>query len=134
MRAALLIPSLALIWAATAQAEAPPLGADAFNHATLGFTLGYSHAGQTYGHEQYLPDKRVIWAFSDEDCMTGRWQQQGDQICFTYDREGPVQCWRFWLEGGKLVGRYGDDPPGNELYETSRSPKPLACAPPDVGM
>lgn len=130
------IPALAmlLLGATTAQAEGPALDADAFNRATLGFTLGYAHVGATYGHEQYLPDHRVIWAFAGDDCLTGRWQQRGEQICFSYDRDGPEQCWRFWLQDGKLVGRYADDPPGDELYELSRSPTPLSCAPPDVGM
>lgn len=136
-RAPLAAPALAMLLlfgASAAQAEDPPLDGDAFDRATRGFTLGYSYFGETYGEEQYLPDHRVIWAFAGDDCLTGRWEQRGEQICFSYDGDGPDQCWRFWLQQGKLVGRYADDPKGNELYELSRSPTPLSCAPPDVGM
>ena len=41
-----------------------PLTADAFDAATVGKTFFYQRGGISYGAEQYLPDHKVVWAFT----------------------------------------------------------------------
>lgn len=75
---------LALAAASPALAD-DPMSAAEFEAYVTGKTLFYSHLGVEYGVEQYLPGRRVKWAFLDGDCRDGRWYQQDDMICFTYE-------------------------------------------------
>ena len=57
-----------------AETGRPMTGAE-FEAATTGRTLYYNSAGQAYGVEQYLPGRRVIWAFVGDDCRKGNWYE-----------------------------------------------------------
>ena len=105
-----------------------------FERYSTGKTLSYAYGGSVFGTEQYLPGRRVVWAFSEEECRTGSWYPQGDDICFVYDDNGTPQCWQFFLGEGGLRAQFMDDPEGAELSEVAQTPEPLACPGPDVGV
>lgn len=109
------------------------LGAEAFDAYTQGKTLSFSWQGQEFGKEQYLPNRRVIWAFSGDECRRGSWYEQGSQICFVYDDDPAPKCWTFQLDPGGLRATFEGDEPGSELTEVEQSPTPLSCPGPDVG-
>lgn len=111
-----------------------PMDADAFETYVTGKTLTYSRGREVFGTEQYLPGRRVRWAFTGEACTDGEWYQDGDYICFLYPEEPDPQCWVFTLGDQGLIARFRGDPPGAELTEVEQSPEPLACPGPDVGV
>lgn len=118
---------------APATSEAP-LSPEAFEAHVTGRTLTYAADGEVYGMEQYLPGRRVIWAFLGEQCQRGIWYPLGDLICFVYDREPRPQCWRFFrAPGGGLIAKFADGAPGLSLYEAENVDGPLLCPGPDVG-
>ncbi len=134
MRLAATILSLAGAVAPGLAFAAPPMSAEAFDAYTVGKTLTYSNGGTAYGVEQYLPNRRVRWAFVDDSCRIGHWYPKGQEICFVYEDENDPQCWTFDLEGGKLNAHFTADPVGTDLTEVEQSPDPLACIGPDVGV
>lgn len=108
--------------------------ADEFDAYSRGKTLTYSLSGQVFGAEQYLPNRRVRWAFTGDTCQEGWWYEEAGLICFVYEQDGTPQCWKFWKEGNGLRARFNDDPEGTELSEVQQSTAPLICAGPDVGV
>jgi|LauGreDrversion4_2_1035121.scaffolds.fasta_scaffold1003611_2 hypothetical protein len=116
-----------------AAAAAEPMTAEEFDAYATGKTLSYALGDEIWGTEQYLPGRRVIWAFSQDECQYGTWYPQGDEICFVYDNDPTPQCWTFWQQGGGLRARFAGDPAGTELAEVGQSSDPLVCPGPDVG-
>lgn len=108
--------------------------AEEFEAYATGKTLTYSSDGSIFGIEQYLPDRRVRWAFTDDICRDGYWYEEAGLICFVYEHDGTPQCWSFWTEGDSLRARFENDPEGTELSEVEASDGPLICAGPDVGV
>ncbi len=105
------------------------LSAAAFDAYARGKTLYYAIDGQAYGAEEYLPDHRVVWAFSGQDCQFGRWYTDAKgHICFVYpgSAKGP-QCWDFYLGPDGVVARYTGDAGGSPLVEVAQSSAPLTC-------
>jgi hypothetical protein len=131
MRAVLL--SFALLSGTAGFAQTNMTGAEFEAYAT-GKTLTYASNGLVYGVEQYLPNRRVRWAFVDDTCRIGHWYEDAGEICFVYDHDATPQCWTFHLDGGKLMARFVSDAPGTELKELNQSAEPLACMGPDVGV
>lgn len=121
-----LVPQLALA------AETPLSGAE-FEAYTTGRTLTFASRGQVYGAEQYLPGRRVKWAFTEDVCREGIWYEDAGQICFVYDYDPTPQCWIFWQDGG-LRARFTSADSGTELQEVENSTAPLPCAGPEVGV
>ena len=119
---------------AAASAESAPLSAEAFERYTTGKSLAYSTAGGPFGAEDYLADRRVRWSYLDGDCMDGRWYEDAGLICFVYDEIGTPQCWSFFLEGGRLMARFENDPAATTLYETAELDEPMLCLGPEVGV
>lgn len=114
-------------------AETPMTGADFEAYAT-GKTLTFSQSGQVYGAEQYLPGRRVLWAFKGDECRKGRWYEEAGQICFVYEHDLTPQCWTFWRGDTGLRAQFTGGTPGPDLSEVAQSPEPLLCAGPDVGV
>lgn len=114
-------------------AAAGDIGAAEFEAATTGRTFFYSREGRPFGAEQYLPGRRVIWAFTGDDCLKGYRFADGPDICFVYEDAPGAHCWRFrrtaeglaaWISGAE----------GDALLIARRSgPEPMACLGPDVG-
>jgi hypothetical protein len=106
-----------------------PLTPEEFDAATVGKTLYYNSAGQPYGVEQYLPGRKVIWAFLGDDCRKGEWYPEGNDICFV-----DPQCWTFYDSGSGLLARFRGDPASLPLIAVEESGAPMACMGPDVGV
>ena len=111
-----------------------PMTAEEFDAYSTGKTLTYANGGAVYGVEQYLPGRRVRWAFVDDTCRIGHWYPQGAEICFVYEDAADPQCWTFALVDGKLRARFAADPVGTDLTEVEQTADPLACTGPDVGV
>lgn len=123
---------LALAAASPALAD-DPMSAAEFEAYVTGKTLFYSHLGVEYGVEQYLPGRRVKWAFLDGDCRDGRWYQQDDMICFTYEGDIGTQCWRFFEQDDAIRAEFANSDAQIELYEAAESDEPMYCRGPKVG-
>ncbi len=108
--------------------------ADEFDAYATGKTLTYSMGGDVFGTEQYLPNRRVRWAFTQEECRDGYWYEENELICFVYEHDATPQCWKFWTDGDGLKARFENDPAGTELSEVAQTNGPLICAGPDVGV
>ena len=115
---------------------AEPLSAQAFESYVDGKTLYFGMAGESYGVEEYLPDRRVRWSFLDGKCKEGYWYEaDAGQICFVYeDAPEDPQCWSFFNEGSKLRAVFENDPTATVLYEARQNDEPMMCYGPDVGV
>lgn len=109
--------------------------AEEFEAYVTGQTLTFAEGGQVYGIEEYLPNRRVRWAFVGGECQYGEWYESAGQICFVYeDRPNDPQCWVFRDEGGRLSAQFQGEDNGRRLYEAARTDEPLVCLGPDVGV
>lgn len=129
-----LAPALALTLLPLPALSADLLTADEFDAYTMGKTLSYVWQGQEFGKEQYLPGRKVVWAFSGDECRRGEWYEQAGNICFVYEDDPDPKCWSFQQSASGLMAKFVGDPDGTELSEVSQSPTPLACPGPDVGV
>ncbi len=112
-----------------------PLTASQFEAYTTGKTLTYSRLGsEPYGAEEYLPGRRVQWAFEGDSCKMGQWYEEAGQICFVYEDNPAPQCWSFFLRDGGLVAQFENDAASAPLYEIAQSDEPLFCPGPQVGV
>lgn len=119
-------------WPLSALAE---MSADEFESYVTGRTLTYAEDGVVYGIEEYLPNRRVRWAFVGDECRNGAWFEAEGQICFVYEDEpGNPQCWVFTQDGGRLNALFAGREDGRRLYEAARTDEPLYCPGPDVGV
>ncbi|WP_323041273.1 hypothetical protein [Gemmobacter sp.] len=130
-----LIAAALIACLATPLLAAEPLDGAAFEARVIGQTFSFQVGGQSYGAEQYLPGRRVIWAFSDGPCREGTWSEpEPGRICFVYDHApDDPQCWSFFDDDGRLRARFQGGLPQDDLIEARRSPAPLACPGPDLG-
>jgi hypothetical protein len=124
----------ALLLAAPAQAADAPITAEAFEALSVGRTLTYSLSGKVYGTEQYLPGRRVLWAFEGDECRVGQWYEDEGRICFVYQGGSDAQCWTYFRDAGGLKAQFAGDPPGAEAAMVSEIPGPLDCPGPKVGV
>ncbi len=117
-----------------AAAQTAMTGAE-FDAYTRNKTLTYMMDGTSYGAEQYLPDRKVIWAFENDDCLHGTWREpEPGLICFSYPQSGDTdQCWRFYQTPRGLEAEFAGETEGTVLYEARQSPTPLLCLGPKVG-
>lgn len=125
--------ALGLTLADPAQAETP-LSAAEFDAYSRDLTLYYATDGQSYGAEQYLPDRRVRWSFLDGNCKEGQWYESSGLICFVYEDNPDPQCWSFYRRPNGLMARFENDPGKTELYEVKQSDEPMLCLGPEVGV
>jgi hypothetical protein len=131
LAATLALPALAQ--QATPVADAPMSGAEFDAYAT-GKTLSYAQDGVVWGSEQYLPGRKVIWAFAEDDCQYGHWYEDQGNICFLYDNDPNAQCWKFFREATGLRAIFMGADGGTSLSEVAQSTTPLTCPGPDVGV
>lgn len=127
----LLAALLALATPATAQT---PMSAAEFDAYSVGRTLTYAESGEIYGVEEYLPGRRVRWAYTADECREGFWYEDGADICFVYENNPNPQCWQFFRQPDGLMARFTGAEDGRELYEAQKTDKPLACLGPNVGV
>lgn len=117
---------------ALAHAE-PTLSGSEFEARMTGKTMTYAEGGQIYGTEQYLPGRKVIWAFNGKECQKGTWYENESAICFVYENDLEPQCWLFFQRADGLKAHFTGDPEGTELSAVDESTRPLSCAGPDLG-
>lgn len=134
MRSCTLVLSLLLSLPAVAAEPGLPMTAAEFDAATVGRTLFYNSGGLSYGVEQYLPGRKVIWAFLGDDCRKGEWYEDQGFICFVYEDNPDPQCWTFYDTDDGLLARFRGDPFGLPLIAVEESPEPMACLGPNVGV
>ncbi|MFZ1725404.1 MAG: hypothetical protein WBO29_17940 [Albidovulum sp.] len=120
--------------AALATEPGRPMTGAEFEAATTGRTLYYNSAGQAYGVEQYLPGRRVIWAFVGDDCRKGNWYEDQGRICFVYENDPDPQCWLFFQSEAGLAAQSMGFPDDAPLIAVEQSPEPMACLGPNVGV
>ena len=126
-------PSLALALAllATPAPAEPPLTDTAFDSYTAGRTFSFSTGAAPFGQEWYGPGRRVIWAFSDDDCVNGQWHAEdrptGTAICFAYDDMPDPQCWHFFAAPHGLTVRFLGNPANDLTYFIRDSATGLIC-------
>mgnify|MGYP000855330901 CR=1 FL=1 len=125
--ALILMPAPGLVCAET------PLTAAEFEAYATGQTLAYTLNGVVYGTEQYKSGRKVVWAFTKEECRVGYWYVQDADICFVYEDPNDPQCWQFFTRPGGLWAKYSADPEGAPMSAVGSSAGPLSCAGPDVG-
>lgn len=111
-----------------------PVSVAEFEAYATGKTLTYALGGTVYGAEQYLPGRRVVWAFKGEECREGFWYEEAGQACFVYDPAQGPQCWTFRRDGAGLRAWFSEDPVGAEPALVQESAQPLVCAGPDLGV
>ncbi len=111
-----------------------PLSLSQFKAVAEGKTLYFATPSGPYGAEQYLKGQRSIWRYGDGSCTHGVWYAKKDMICFRYEDETTEQCWRIFDGPGGLVARADGAGPGDGLRVVKRSPAPLICKGPDVGV
>ncbi len=124
---------MSLVLALPAAAQSPMSGAEFDAYAT-GKTLYFGQAGQSYGVEEYLPDRRVRWSFLDGQCKDGYWYEEAGQICFVYEDKPDPQCWSFYKEGSGLRAVFENNAEATTLYEAKQDDEPMMCYGPDVGV
>lgn len=110
------------------------MNAEAFERYTQGKTLFFSQGGDTYGAEQYLDNRRVIWSFLDGECKTGFWYEQDGEICFLYEDRLDPQCWFFRQGSTGLIAEFAGVGETQELYEAQDTGEEMLCLGPEVGV
>jgi hypothetical protein len=134
MRALLLALTLTAIPALADERAAAPMTPGEFEAYTTGRTLTYAQDGEVYGTEEYLPGRRVRWAFAEGECEIGRWYEQDGWICFAYESTPEPQCWQFFRGDAGISAQFMGDATGSPLSELAQSDAPLNCPGPDVGV
>ncbi len=126
----------ALLLTATAlpALAAEALSATEFESYVKGKTLYFGKAGQAYGVEEYLNNRRVRWSFLDGKCKDGYWYEEAGQICFVYEDTPDPQCWSFFKEGEGLRAVFQNDPSSTVLYEAQQDDEPMMCLGPEIGV
>lgn len=105
-----------------------------FEAYVTGKVMDFSQSGQVWGTEEYKPNRRVMWAFTAEECREGYWYPKDEEICFIYEDPNDPQCWLFYKTEGGVSVRFVGDPPESVLSTVTESPGPLGCPGPDVGV
>lgn len=116
----------------------PPLTAAEFEAYAVGKTLTYAQGGQVWGQEEYLPNHRVVWAFTGQSCQYGQWSEERSAagiplICFVYEDKPDPNCWQFHLGATGLTALFMGDT-GPALAEVAQTDQPMQCPGPKVGV
>lgn len=120
--------------AAAADVAANPVTPDDFDARSRGRTLVYSDGDRPYGIEQYLPGRRVIWAFVGEACRQGQWYAEGGEVCFVYEDNPVPQCWAYFDTPEGLKARFRGDPASAPMITIRDSVDPMPCSGPMLGV
>lgn len=118
----------------TAAFAEAPLTAEAFNTLSEGRIMTWAEFGRVYGVEQYLPDRRVRWTVTGDDCKTGHWYADGPLICFIYEDLPDPVCWEMTQSTTGLHARHSAVSPEADPVVIEDTSKPFACLGPEVGV
>jgi hypothetical protein len=133
------LPALAALMSGLLAAACPlaaetPMTAAEFEAYVTGKTLTYSQFGEVFGTEEYLPDRKVRWQFTEDECQFGSWFERGELICFVYEYSPEEHCWTFWRQGDRLSALLAGDDPNALLSEVAQTDRGLSCTGPEVGV
>ena len=125
-----------------ARAAEGALDGAAFEALVTGRIMSYALEGEAYGTEEYLPGRRVIWAFEGGACRHGSWvEAEPGLICFAYEDAPDRHCWRFARSGAGLLATFVGDGSGPDPEAGLQPPilatpiaGPMSCPGPDVGV
>ncbi|MDB5663642.1 hypothetical protein [Cypionkella sp.] len=141
LRIAPALSLVAVLCAASAQADtpmvtppSPPMTGAEFEAYVTGKTLTYALGGTVYGTEQYKAGRKVVWAFTEDECREGYWYESGPEICFVYEDPNDPQCWMFFMGKAGMSALFTGDGGGADLSEIAQSSGPMACMGPQVGV
>ncbi len=88
-----------------------------------------------YGTEEYLPGRKVRWAFTADSCIDGTYYEENGYICFAYeDAAYSKECWLYFRDGADLTALPYDIPPDSPRYTLQTGSERLPCMGPDVGV
>lgn len=109
-----------------------------FERDAAGKTLYFRDSNLDYSAEQYFPDRRVVLLHMGGQCMHGRWEPVGDQMCFLYEEDpGRWHCWHYIeTPTGERLHRFVDeaDEAPFELTIIKENAEPLQCPGPAIGV
>ena len=113
---------------ASAAAAQTPMTAAEFEAYVAGRIMSFgSQNDPTFGVEQYLPNRRVIWSTGDGTCTNGVWYESKGDICFRYDGDPEPKCWEIYREGDGLRAVFTTRPNTTVIFETQDYTVPLIC-------
>ena len=132
----------AFLLPAAARAAEGALDGAAFEALVTGRIMSYALEGEAYGTEEYLPGRRVIWAFEGAACRHGNWvEAEPGLICFAYEDAPDRHCWRFARSGAGLLATFVGDGSGPDPEAGLQPPilatpiaGPMSCPGPDLGV
>jgi len=113
---------------------ADPMTAAEFDSYVTGKTLTWSQYNSVFGIEEYLPNRKVRWKTSPEECQYGSWFEREGMICFVYEYSPGEHCWTFWNQEDGLTALSQGSLEGSELTEVEQTSEPLHCPAPQVGV
>lgn len=117
----------ALCIASAATAETPMTGAEFDAYAT-GRILSFGTEGDpTFGVEQYLPGRRVIWSTGNGECRNGVWYESKGDICFRYDDDPEPKCWAIYRDDTGIRAVFTTRPDTTVIFEANDDTVPLIC-------
>ncbi|MEL6573454.1 MAG: hypothetical protein AAFQ64_17475 [Pseudomonadota bacterium] len=118
---------LPLFFASPVAAQMPMTGAE-FEAYVAGRIMSFGSEGDpTFGVEQYLPNRRVIWSTGNGECTNGVWYESKGDICFRYDGDPEAKCWAIYEEGDGLRAEFTTRPNTTVIFETEDYTVPLIC-------
>ena len=112
-----------------------PLNAKGFERLTQGKTMTWTFVDYVEGIEQYLPDRRVIWATPDKTCTEGYWYPKGKAICFEYNGSSTPVC-HIMSSGAYGISALNilDGTDSQVPMILNATTEPLNCSGPDAGV
>ena len=105
-----------------------------FEAFATGKTLDYEDDFSVWGREEYLPNRRVRFSFSEQECRFGTWYDQGDEVCFVYEDDPEPKCWTYFTDGKNVTTIYTSDGRGGSVSTARPTKEPLICLGPEVGV
>ena len=113
--------------AAPAAAQSPMSGAE-FEAYVTGRIMSFGSEGDpTFGVEQYLPNRRVIWSTGNGECTNGVWYESKGDICFRYDGDPEAKCWAIYEEETGIRAVFTTRPSTTVIFEAEDFTVPLIC-------
>ncbi len=119
-----------------AVAENAFLTAQEFEALTKGrvFATWQSDGVTLFGHEEFLPGRKVMWKYADGECLPGRWAFENGSVCYRYDGDDDPSCLRYTKDGSRIIGeQWGTDgPAGSRVVLSVSDDGPLNCVGGDI--
>lgn len=115
---------------ASACAAQQQISAGQFETEVAGKTVYTRSDDAVVAGEHHFRDRRVTLLFESGECLSGRWEPRGDQICYVYHEDpGRWHCWTYHDagSGARMFRLASDDPDATRLDVTKTDTTPLHC-------